>query len=91
MDTSHTVFVHLLDDARQVRGQRDGIPVNGAYPTTLWRPGEFVTDGYEIAVEPGQYTVEVGLYDAASGARLPVASDPSGANAVELGTITVAD
>lgn len=76
METSYTVFTHLLDAEQQIRGQKDSVPLNGAWPTTGWLPGEVVTDEYVIPVAadapPGSYTVEVGMYEAATGARLPV-------------------
>jgi len=50
--------------------------VSGTYPTTGWVEGEVITDEYEIAVKsdapPGDYQIEVGMYDAATGQRLPV-------------------
>jgi 4-amino-4-deoxy-L-arabinose transferase-like glycosyltransferase len=76
METSYTVFTHLLDAQERVWGQNDSIPVQGTYPTTAWVPGEVVTDAYEIGVDagapPGRYVLEIGLYDAATGKRLPV-------------------
>ena len=51
-------------------------PQEGQHPTTLWIKGEVVTDRYSIIVDPdapsGQYAVEIGLYNAATGVRLPV-------------------
>jgi hypothetical protein len=93
MDTAYTVFTHLLDAGGQVRGQQDNPPLGGSYPTTLWVPGEYVVDTYEIAVDagapPGGYAVEVGMYDA-NVQRLPV-RDPTGAagDRVLLGAIEV--
>ncbi len=79
MDESYTVFVHFVDGNGAVRGQQDGEPMNSTYPTTLWQPGEFVTDVHTVPVPPdlppGEYTLEVGLYLAETGARLPVAGD----------------
>jgi len=76
MNTSYTVFVHLLDEEGYIRGQRDSVPGDGALPTTSWAEGEIVADAYEIPVAPdappGNYTVVAGMYDAATGARLPV-------------------
>jgi 4-amino-4-deoxy-L-arabinose transferase-like glycosyltransferase len=76
MDTSYTVFVHLVDEAGQVRAQRDSVPGGGALPTTGWLPGEVIADEYAIPLPPqmppGEYTIVVGMYDAASGQRLPV-------------------
>ncbi len=74
--TPLTVFVHILDDEGKVRGQVDRMPGDGAYPTTGWLAGEVVSDPYSAPIDAtlpsGRYAVEVGLYDAATGARLPV-------------------
>lgn len=76
MKTSYKVFTHILDREEQIWGQRDSIPVGGAYPTTGWLPGEVTIDEYEISVKPnapaGEYRIEVGMYDAVTGKRLPV-------------------
>ncbi len=75
MDRSYTVFAHLLDSGNQVRAQKDSPPLGGARPTTGWVPGEFIIDEYELVVEadapPGGYLLEVGMYDASTGDRLP--------------------
>jgi len=74
IDKSYTVFTHLLDSENQVRGQKDSLPLGGARPTTGWVPGEFIIDEYELVVEtdapPGEYFLEVGMYDASAGERL---------------------
>lgn len=77
MDESYTVFTHLVAPDGSVAGQRDSLPVGGAYPTTLWLPGEVVAaDVYEIPVRvdatPGEHRLEVGMYVAETGRRLPV-------------------
>jgi hypothetical protein len=73
--TGYTVFVHLLDEAGEMRGQHDSQPVNGAYPTTLWSPDKVIVDRYDVPVNedapPGQYHLAVGLYDLATLQRLP--------------------
>jgi len=73
--TDYTVFVHLLDEAGEMRGQQDSQPVSGAYPTTLWSPGKVIVDRYAVPVggdaPPGQYRLAVGLYDLATLQRLP--------------------
>jgi len=75
METSYTVFVHLLDAQNRTWGQRDNAPVKGAHPTTSWLPGEVVIDEYEITVDAtasaGAYQIEVGMYDLGSMLRLP--------------------
>jgi hypothetical protein len=76
MDTSYTVFNHLIDGENRIWGQRDGIPGGGELPTSSWIPGEYVVDEYDIAVQgnapPGQYVIETGMYDLDTLVRLPV-------------------
>jgi hypothetical protein len=76
MDTSYTVFVHLLDEKGHIQGQRDGVPGHGTLPTTSWIEGEVIVDAYEVPVAPdappGLYTIAVGMYDPDTGDRLPV-------------------
>ncbi|HJX38612.1 MAG TPA: hypothetical protein VJ714_08425, partial [Anaerolineae bacterium] len=89
MDTSYTVFVHLLDEGGEIRGQRDSLPGGGALPTTGWAEGEVIADVYELSVAPdaptGHYSLAVGMYDGATGVRLPAFdadSQPMGARIV---------
>jgi hypothetical protein len=81
MDTSYTVFAHLVGPDGKIWGQKDSVPVDGTRPTTGWLTGEVIADRYEIPLRadapPGDYVLEVGLYDAATGARLQ-AVDASG-------------
>ncbi len=76
METSYTVFTHLIDENERIMGQKDNHPVSGLYPTTEWTPGEEVVDRYEIAtgpeIPPGEYSIEIGLYELESGERLPI-------------------
>jgi 4-amino-4-deoxy-L-arabinose transferase-like glycosyltransferase len=79
MDTSYTVFIHILDEGGTIYGQRDRLPGDGAYPTTSWLGGEVLTDTHplqvSLAAHGGNYRLAIGLYDSASGARLPASSD----------------
>jgi len=81
MSTSYTVFTHLLDHEGRMWGQGDSIPHHGDLPTSEWVAGEVIVDSYQIPVasgaSPGVYTIEIGMYDAQTGERLP-AADPSG-------------
>jgi len=76
MDTSYSVFNHLIDGENRIWGQRDGIPGGGALPTSSWISGEYVVDEYEIPVQadtpPGEYVLEAGMYDLTTMARLPI-------------------
>jgi 4-amino-4-deoxy-L-arabinose transferase-like glycosyltransferase len=75
---SYTVFVHLLDVSQKVVAQHDGIPLYGRSPTSGWLPGEIIADIHELRIPPGlllgKYLIEVGMYDALNGQRLPVSS-----------------
>jgi hypothetical protein len=71
LDTGYTVFVHSLGDEGALTGQADGPPLANHYPTTAWQPGEIVADSR--LVPPGR-RYRVGLYDPASGERLPAFS-----------------
>ncbi len=72
LDKDYKVFVHVLRDG-QVVAQHDAEPDLGGFPTSRWRTGEVVTDWHPIQIPPeaqaGSYSVMVGLYDPASGAR----------------------
>jgi len=74
METSYTVFVHLVDDQERIWGQVDRIPLEGTYPTSAWLPGEVISDRYTVFwredAPEGEYRVAVGLYDLESGRRL---------------------
>jgi hypothetical protein len=76
MDTSYTVFNHLIDEEEVIRSQRDSIPVRGQRPTTGWAAGEVIVDPYQLPLDesstPDTYRLEIGMYDGASGERLPM-------------------
>lgn len=78
----YTVFVQVVDAQDQIVGQVDSWPLHGTYPTSQWRAGEVVQDGYQIQLpgelEPGRYRLLVGWYLLATQQRLPVV-DESGA------------
>ena len=86
----YKVFIHVLDGADQIVGQRDAEPGGGALLTTLWEPGEVVADNYGVpihpATPPGKYRVEVGMYDPETGQRL---TTPTGESQVWLEPLTV--
>ena len=87
----YKVFLHVLDAANHIVGQRDAEPGGGARLTTLWHPGEVVTDNYGVpihpATPPGAYRVEVGMYNPETGQRLLT---PEGEGQVWLEPLAVA-
>ncbi|MBN1640616.1 MAG: hypothetical protein JXA09_05210 [Anaerolineae bacterium] len=75
IETDWTLFVHLYDPATEaIASQWDAQPLHGAYPTSWWRTREVVSDTVTLdlgGVAPGEYRLGIGLYDAATGDRLP--------------------
>jgi len=92
--TSYKVFVHVIDEQGNLVAQHDSPPANNQLPTNIWIPDEYILDSHAIplpdTLPPGQYTLRVGMYDPATGVRLPVSSDlPVHDNALDLTTITI--
>lgn len=71
--------------------QRDGQPLDGAYPTSQWRPGETIIDPIILPLPAdlpaGTYTLFMGMYRLDTLERLPINPDTSGENAIPLGEI----
>ncbi len=71
---SYTVFNHLVDADGNLKAQQDNTPQDGRYPTAWWDRNEIVIDSYNLPLpqelEPGQYTLRVGLYQPDAGRRL---------------------
>ncbi|MFB0535942.1 MAG: hypothetical protein ACETWR_13290 [Anaerolineae bacterium] len=74
IEESYIVFTHLLDGEGKVQGQRDGIPVEGMYPTSSWLAGQVVEDKHRIPISDtapaGSYRIAVGMYELDSLERL---------------------
>jgi len=77
MATAYTVFAHLLGPNETVLLNADHAPPKA---TTGWVPGEIIADPVTLNLPanlpPGQYALELGLYNAADPAfaRLPLAN-----------------
>jgi len=85
-DADYTVFLHLVaPDSDQALAQGDAPPLGGRWPTSLWRPGLVLDDPHTIPLPPNlppeTCHLLVGLYDPATGQRLPL---PDGRNALRL-------
>jgi hypothetical protein len=62
------------------------------YPTSWWAPGEVFSDLVTVdlsGVDSGEVNVEVGLYDPATGERLPITNRAS--NVVLNGSLHLAE
>jgi uncharacterized membrane protein len=73
------VFTHILDADSRVVAQRDAEPVDNLRPTTTWARGEQIEDNYGLALPetlpPGEYTLEIGMYDGDTRAKLTTGGD----------------
>lgn len=84
IDKPFKVFVHLIGAMNPttqspVWTQRDDEPVGGSRPTTDWQIGEIIDDRYGLQIPenipPGDYMIEVGMYDPETLVRLPLLDD----------------
>jgi len=73
--TNYSAFTHLIDENYNLYGQHDNLHPGG-FPTTFWEPDEYAADRHPLTVPwgtpPGQYWLEVGLYNPANGKRLTI-------------------
>ncbi len=73
-----TIFVHALNQDGELSAQSDSQPVQNSYPLTNWPPGVFVADAHTFTWPGGNLSrIAVGLYDAPTRTRWPVAT-PAG-------------
>jgi hypothetical protein len=56
------------------------------YPTSLWDPGDRISDPHSLQAPPGTYKLSVGWYRSDTGQRLPLAT---GGDELDLGQIQV--
>lgn len=70
-ETGYTAFVHLLDEAGHVVAQVDRPPIP---PTTSWVPEQVIDESYTLILPAAGsgYRIATGLYDPATGRRLPL-------------------
>jgi hypothetical protein len=88
---NYTTFVHLRNAGGDIVAQHDQPPLDGAYPTSLWDPGEIIADKITLSLPAnlpsGEYQIVVGMYDLPTGQRLVVPGNP--ANEVNLTDVTL--
>ncbi len=86
---NYTTFVHLRNEAGEIVAQKDQLPLDGIYPTSLWEPGEIIADEVTLPLPPdlpaGMYWLVMGLYNFESGDRLSAPGQPE--QAVTLTTL----
>jgi hypothetical protein len=64
------VSARLVGDDGAVHYQNDEVPLDNAYPTTLWRPGEVILDTYSFPPAPPGARYLLVLYRAADGSEV---------------------
>ena len=81
---AYKVSVRLSDARGTTVWARDRFPIAGIVPSATWQPGRDIADNLGVTVPagtlPGDYTLSVVLYEAASGRRVV---------STELGPLTV--
>jgi hypothetical protein len=88
-------FVHVGDPTQPPLAQHDGPVMAGAYPAAVWEAGEVFSETITLTLPadlpPGDYPVQLGLYDFATGTRLPVTMDGQRqpTDTVPIGRLTV--
>jgi len=88
------VTVQLFDAAGGMVAQHDAEPGSGFAPTTGWQPSEAIIDRHGVPVPdplpPGTYTLQLALYHAWEGDRLPVTLDgQSAGDHLVLGSVEI--
>lgn len=90
MGKSLSIFAHVFDGDGALVAQHDGIPQAGLAPTDSWVAGQEIDDLFAIVLPrdlpPGDYRIEVGMYDPATSERL---NSADGLNSVEAAHFTV--
>ncbi|KAA3658502.1 MAG: phospholipid carrier-dependent glycosyltransferase [Chloroflexi bacterium] len=71
----YQIFVHLVNEHGDLVGQHDGPPAAGRLPTSIWSPGIFVPDTFQISLPnnlgESRYQLMVGMYSLPDVQRLP--------------------
>lgn len=78
-EASYKVFTHLLNREGDIVAQHDAEPCSWSCPTTGWLSEGIIFDEHPLAigsnVQPSEYTLVIGMYDEATGERMPVYND----------------
>jgi hypothetical protein len=88
------IFVHF-DAPGEPRLLGDHAPLNGAFPTDYWLPGEYIRDTYDVEVPlmttpAGKYTLLIGFWPGGEGKRLKItAGHNDGGDRTQVGFIEI--
>jgi hypothetical protein len=66
LEENYSVFAHLIGTDGALVAQHDSWPAVGSRPTSIWQPGELISDYHWLDLPPGSpsgvYEARVGLY-----------------------------
>lgn len=86
-------FIHMLDGRGELVAQYDGPPLYGLQPTSQWHKNALYIDPRNITLPDdlaqGDYHLRVGLYDFATGERLPLLPQEAESLQFEEGQLVV--
>ncbi|HEY0708009.1 MAG TPA: glycosyltransferase family 39 protein [Polyangia bacterium] len=88
----HKIFVHF-DAPGEPRLLGDHAPLDGAFPTSYWLPGEYIKDTVEVDVPlmttpAGRYTLYLGFWPGGEQKRMPITGGINdGSDRARVGTI----
>ncbi len=91
---NYKVGVYLVDEEGYLVGQMDKLLLsNYLQPTSQWEPDQIEMDYYTLpslpATPPGEYHIEVAVYDPESLERLPILGQMGGHQAFTIGTLQI--
>ncbi len=96
LDIDYHVVLYLVDAEGEVLTQTDEMPLGSLYLTSRWKVGEVLREPIRLEIPKsapaGEYTLEVAIYDLASGQFLPVEDERWRADGerVRLGSVVYA-
>jgi hypothetical protein len=76
---NYQIFTHLIAADGSIAAQQDHIAGADSYPTSLWLSGNLILNRFQIDLPadlaPGEYRIEIGLYDPSGRLKLIDGSD----------------
>lgn len=90
----HSTFIHVLGQEERIVAQRDAFPGRGLVSTAQLKPRATWVESYSIpipvmAYAPDVLALRVGVYNTATGARLPVSEDDNRQSEVTFGRVVM--
>jgi hypothetical protein len=82
MEKNYSISTQFVDANQVKAAQKDGWPLDGAAPTSIWEPGQVIEESRELVifegVPPGVYDVYIAVYPADNPEALLVVTPPGG-------------